>query len=173
MILQHVTKHERYQTRRYTCVLSAPPSPAKLLLARRRGGGMHAPTRAPSGRSRAHASIACISAAARLGPSSLSAVCTMPLLTCAKDQAGARRRVSRSDRARVRAGSSRARRHTYTARPSAGPIAQSAPGAPRSARRAHRDEDRASGEMLTAEDVRQKHSEAYKLGSFELLRRTN
>ena len=23
MILQHVTKHERYQTRRYTCVLSA------------------------------------------------------------------------------------------------------------------------------------------------------
>ena len=83
---------------------------------------MHAPTRAPSGRSRAHASIACISAAARLGPSSLSAVCTMPLLTCAKDQAGARRRVSRSDRARVRAGSSRARRHTYTARPSADPI---------------------------------------------------
>ena len=51
--------------------------------------------------------------------------------------------------------------------------AQSAPGAPRSARRAHRDEDRASGEMLTAEDVRQKHSEAYKLGTFELLRRTN
>ena len=32
---------------------------------------MHAPTRAPSGRSRAHASIACISAANRLGPSSV------------------------------------------------------------------------------------------------------
>ena len=83
---------------------------------------MHAPARAPSGRSRAHASIACISAADRLGPSSLIGVCTMPLLACAKDQAGARRRVSRSDRASSRAGSSRARRHTCSARPSAGPI---------------------------------------------------
>ena len=106
---------------------------------------MHAPTRAPSGRSRAHASIACISAADRFGPSSLIGVCTMPLLACAKDQAGARRRVSRSDRARVRAGSSQARRHTYTARPSAGPI-----GAGRAAFGSASSSRRGSGERRDA-----------------------
>ena len=60
----------------------------------------------------------------RLGtPSAPWSACLMMLpMACERQGSGARRRVSRSDKASGRAGSSRARRHTCPARPSAGLI---------------------------------------------------